>query len=535
MSLACARSIALIGLEAAVVEIEVWLGSGLPRTVLVGLPDTALNEARDRCRAAVSSAGLAWPSQVVTINLTPATLPKAGSHYDLGITAAILAASGVVPAARLEQVILLGELGLDAKVRPVRGVLPALLAAQRGGVSRAIVPASQRAEAGLVEGIEIHGVATLADLIALLRGQPVDLPPIAVAPAAAPGETVDLADVVGLNEAKWALEVAAAGRHHLYFHGPPGVGKTLLARRLPSILPDLTVAEALEVAALHSLAGERVDGLVRRPPFADPHHSASLASIAGGGARVARPGAVSLAHRGVLFLDEAPEFPAKVLEALRTPLEAGEIVLGRSEAQVRYPARFQLVMAANPCPCGLAATPGAACSCSAMMIRRYAARLSGPVLDRVDLHQHIVPQRQSLLRALPAGEGSAVVLARVVEARQRQARRLAETPWLTNAEVSGGYARTHLPAPAGVECVDEAVRLGRLSARGVDKVVKVAWTIADLAGCDRPEADHLRLALALRQGEPNPERAQRPAGAGQATPAGGHRSRWQEAGQRRAA
>jgi len=509
MSLACARSIALVGLEAAVVEIEVWLGSGLPRTVLVGLPDAALTEARDRCRAAVSSAGLAWPSQVVTINLTPATLPKAGSHYDLGITAAVLAASGVVPKTRLEHVILLGELGLDAKVRPVRGVLPALLAAQRCGVSQAIVPASQRAEAGLVEGIEVHGVATLADVIALLRGQPVDLPPVAPEPAPEPGEALDLADVVGLGEAKWALEVAAAGRHHLYFHGPPGVGKTLLARRLPSILPDLTVAEALEVAALHSLVGQRVDGLVRRPPFADPHHSASLASMAGGGSRVARPGAVSLAHRGVLFLDEAPEFPAKVLETLRTPLEAGEIVLGRSEAQVRYPARFQLVLAANPCPCGLAGTPGAACSCSPMMIRRYAARLSGPILDRVDLHQHIVPQRQSLLRALPCGESSAVVLARVIEARERQARRLADTAWLTNSEVSGRYARSQLPALEGVDRVEQAVRTGRLTARGVDKVVKVAWTVADLAGRDRPNADDLRLALALRQGETVAERQQR--------------------------
>jgi magnesium chelatase family protein len=500
VNLAVAHTIALVGLEAALVDIEVWIGSGLPRVVVVGLPDTALNEARDRCRAAVASVGLNWPL-TATINLTPATLPKSGSHYDLGITAAVLAADGTVPAGRLKDVVLMGELGLDARVRPVRGVLPALLAAQRRGIARAIVPAAQRAEAGLVDGIVVHGVATLNDLVALLRGQPVNLPPIPPAPPPELGEGLDLSEVVGLREAKWALEVAAAGRHHLFFHGPPGVGKTLLARRLPTILPDLTVGEALEVAALHSLAGERVDGLDRRPPFSDPHHSASLAAMAGGGSRVARPGAVSLAHRGVLFLDEAPEFPAKVLETLRTPLEAGEIVLGRSEAQVRYPARFQLVMAANPCPCGLAATPGAKCSCPPLAVRRYAARLSGPILDRVDLHHHITPQRRSLLRAAPPGEPSAQVLARVLEARDRQARRLDGTPWLTNSELSGSFVRTRLPVPKGAEIVDDAVRVGRLSARGVDKVLKIAWTIADLAGEDKPGPDHLRLALALRQGE----------------------------------
>jgi magnesium chelatase family protein len=515
-----AQSVALVGLEATLVDIEVWLGGGLPRTVVVGLPDKALNEARDRCRAAVAAIGLTWPSQAVTISLTPATLPKAGSHYDLGITAAVMAASHVVPRARLRDAILLGELGLDAQVRPVRGVLPALLAAQRRGVKRAVVPAAQRAEAGLVEGIEVQGVATLMDLIAYLNGRPVTLPPVTPALAPEDAEPLDLADVIGLGEAKWALEVAAAGRHHLYFHGPPGVGKTLLARRLPTILPDLTVVEALEVAAIQSLAGCAVDGLERRPPFSDPHHTASLAAMAGGGSRVARPGAVSLAHRGVLFLDEAPEFPTAILETLRTPLESGEIVLGRSEAQVRYPARFQLVMAANPCPCGNAATPGAACACSPLMIRRYAARLSGPILDRVDLHQHILPQRQSLLRAVRAEERSEAVLARVLAARERQAARLRDTPWRTNAEVSGAYLRAQLPAPEGAELVDRAVRVGRLSARGVDKVVKVAWTLADLAGAARPTADHLRLALALRQGEdpsgaarsrrPEPQRSPHP-------------------------
>ena len=498
--MARAQSVALLGMEAMPIDVEAWTGSGLPRTTMVGLPDAALTQAKERCRAAVLSAGYTWPSQVLTINLTPASLPKTGSHYDLGIAAAVLATEKVIDHRCLDGVILLGELGLDGTVRPVRGVLPALLGARRLGLTRAVVPGGQLNEAGLVEGIEVRGVRDVQGLIDVLNGgRGVAAVPVAVRAEATGGP--DLADVVGLAQAKWALEVAAAGRHHLFFHGPPGVGKTLLASCLPSILPDLTVSEAMEVAALHSLVDVGVEALPVRPPYAAPHHTASLASLIGGGARIARPGAVSLAHRGVLFLDEVPEFQASALEALRTPLEAGEIVLGRSEMAVKYPARFQLVLAANPCPCGLAATPRSNCTCSPAAIRRYGARVSGPILDRIDIQAHIVGLRRSLLAQVPRGESSAVVAGRVRVARERQARRLHGTPWLTNAEVPGAYLRQSLPVPRDMRLVESAVSAGLLSGRGVDKVLRIAWTLADLAGADRIDQDHLGVALALRQGE----------------------------------
>ena len=499
--IARSQSVALLGVDATVVTVEAWTGSGLPRTIMVGLPDAALTQAKERCRAAVLSAGYSWPSQVLTINLTPASLPKAGSHYDLGIAAAVLATERVIPPGCLEGIILFGELGLDSAVHPVRGVLPALLGAKRLGVDKAVVPASQVNEAGLVDGMDVRGVRCLKDLIDVLRGAPgVAAPPVSEA-AHDLGAVPDLKDVVGLAQARWALEVAAAGRHHLYFHGPPGVGKTLLASCLPSILPDLTMDEAMEVAAIHSLVDLSIDALPTRPPYSAPHHSASLASLIGGGARIARPGAVSLAHRGVLFLDEAPEFPAHALEALRTPLESGEIVLGRSQMAVRYPARFQLVLAANPCPCGMAGTPRGKCTCTPMAIRRYAARVSGPILDRIDIQARILPLRRCLTDQAPEPENSASVAQRIQAARSRQTTRLKKTPWTTNAELPGRYVRKELPLPQGMAMIDSAVATGALSARGVDKVLKIAWTVADLMGADRPSGDHLSVALALRQGE----------------------------------
>lgn len=503
------HSVALTGLAGHVVEIEAWVGGGHPRTQLVGLPDAALSESQHRCRAAVSTlvgqTRLGWPDQLVTINLTPATLPKAGSHYDLGVAVAVLSTHREhgMPDELLARTVLLGELGLDGRVRSVRGLLPALLAAVRHGFDAAVVPVTQLSEADLVSGITIWGVATLADVVEVLRGNHVAAhPPHAVQPVEE-ARQLDLIDVVGQEHAKRVLEVAAAGRHHLFVYGPPGVGKTMLAERLPTILPELTVPEALEVMALRSLTDRGlVDRLDTRPPYSAPHHSASAAAIVGGGPRLARPGAVSLAHRGVLFLDEAAEFSSPVIEALRVPLEKGRIVLNRSEGPVTYPARFQLVMAANPCPCGNASTPGARCTCSPMTIRRYSTRVSGPVLDRVDLQYRMPPMARSILaRDLPPGESSATVLARVVEARARQARRLSATRWRTNGEVTGSYLRRYQPIPDGVEILDEASRRGTLSARGIDNVLKVSWTLADLDGADVPTPAHVYEALGLRRGE----------------------------------
>lgn len=505
MGLGTTLGVALVGLAGHVVEVQAHLAASVPGFVLVGLPDAALSESRDRVRAAVVTTGLSWPNRKVTVNLSPASLPKSGASFDLAVAVAVLAGAGVVPAAGLERVVHLGELGLDGRLQPVRGVLPAVVAAVAAGRPDVVVPLADVEEARLVPGARVTGAASLGEVVALHGGRLAQVPDVEPVRAVRTGVVRrppgDLRDVLGQEQARHALEVAAAGGHHLLLVGPPGAGKTMLASRLPGVLPDLTEAEAVEVTAVHSVAGvlDPGDGLVRRPPYEDPHHTATPAAVVGGGSGVPRPGAASRAHRGVMFLDEAPEFGARVLETLRQPLEHGEIVVHRAGGTARYPARFQLVLAANPCPCGMAVGKGLACTCSPVARRRYFSRLSGPLLDRVDVQVEVSPVTRVDRAAGATGEDSATVAARVAAARGAARQRLRGTPWSTNAEVPGSWLRERLGPDRGLLAdVDRALDRGTLSLRGADRVLRIAWTVADLAGRPAPTRGDLGQALGLR-------------------------------------